>query len=343
MRYGFQLEGERQAELDEFTNTRNAGVVGEVRNPNLFGRALTGGVFGMYQRDRRDATVFVATSRLFGWRARSTLYGFYSRDRVREMTDDIEIDSITDRAGRQRRSALADQGIPDRLRVPLRAQPHASFPAPRNDPMPFDMVVNLAKLSAAVAVRSPRRSDQLAQGHVQLDLVRSERRCSSARIVSNRKLLMQQFVFVPLGRMVLASRVQAGFAFGRDPLAFTDRFRAGGATSVRGYGEESLGPRDDQRLAERRRSPADPQPGSALPDVSAWRVNGVVFIDAGNIFAKGEDLERLEDRATGLDLRLDTPVGLLRGDVGFPSNRSTSRSRRPCGSTSASATSSTCQ
>ena len=55
---------------------------------------------------------------------------------------------------------------------------------------------------------------------------------------------MQQFVFVPLGRLVLASRVQAGFAFGRDPLAFTDRFRAGGATSVRGYGEESLGPRD---------------------------------------------------------------------------------------------------
>ena len=63
VRYGFQLEGERQAELDEFTSTRNAGVVGEVRNPNLFGRALTGGVFGMYQRDqpgrvgvRRDVT-----------------------------------------------------------------------------------------------------------------------------------------------------------------------------------------------------------------------------------------------------------------------------------------------
>ena len=59
VRYGFQLEGERSAELDEFTSTRNAGVVGEIRNPNLFGRALTGGVFGMYQRNSQDASVFV--------------------------------------------------------------------------------------------------------------------------------------------------------------------------------------------------------------------------------------------------------------------------------------------
>jgi hypothetical protein len=90
--YGFQLEGERQLELDELASTRNAGVVSEVRNPNLFGRALTGGVFGMYQRNRQDASVFVGTSRLFGWRARSTLYGFYSRDRV---LDEEDIETIT--------------------------------------------------------------------------------------------------------------------------------------------------------------------------------------------------------------------------------------------------------
>ena len=98
MRYGFQLEGERQAELDEFTSTRNAGVVAEVRNPNLFGRALTGGLFGMYQRNSQDASVFVATSRLFGWRARSTLYGFYQRDRVLDDAG-VETLAITDTKG----------------------------------------------------------------------------------------------------------------------------------------------------------------------------------------------------------------------------------------------------
>ena len=96
-RYGFQLEGERRAELDEFTSSRNAGVVSELRTPNLFGRALTGGIFGMYQRDQQDASLFVATSRLFGWSARSTLYSFFSRDRVRNDAGDIS--SITDQQG----------------------------------------------------------------------------------------------------------------------------------------------------------------------------------------------------------------------------------------------------
>jgi outer membrane translocation and assembly module TamA len=137
---------------------------------------------------------------------------------------------------------------------------------------------------------------------------------------------MQQFVFVPLGRLTLASRVQAGFAYGRDRLSITDRFRAGGATSVRGYGEDSLGPHDATGL---------PLGGDRLLVLNQearfpmyrW-ANGVVFIDAGNIFAKGEDWSGLKV-GYGFGLRFDTPVGLLRGDVGFPSNRSTaSRSIR---------------
>jgi outer membrane protein insertion porin family len=51
--------------------------------------------------------------------------------------------------------------------------------------------------------------------------------------------------------------------------------------------------------------------------------NGVVFIDAGNIFKKGEDWSGLKV-GYGFGLRLDTPVGLLRGDVGFPVNATSS-------------------
>ena len=53
----------------------------------------------------QDASVFVATSRLFGWRARSTLYGFYSRDRLR---DDAGVDIGDDRS--QRESAPINAG-----------------------------------------------------------------------------------------------------------------------------------------------------------------------------------------------------------------------------------------
>ena len=131
----------------------------------------------------------------------------------------------------------------------------------------------------------------------------------------NRKLLMQQFLFVPLSKLVLASRVQVGFAYGRDPLALSDRFRAGGATSVRGYSEEGLGERGPDGF---------PLGGDRLMVLNQevrfpmfkW-FNGVVFVDAGNILQKGDDWSGLK-LGYGFGLRLDTPVGLLRGDVGFP-------------------------
>ncbi len=56
-------------------------------------------------------------------------------------------------------------------------------------------------------------------------------------------------------------------------------------------------------------------------------VNGVTFIDAGNIFAKGEDWSGLKV-GYGFGLRFDTPVGLLRGDVGFPGSTLPNESNR---------------
>ena len=320
VRYGFQLEGERRAELDEFTSTRNAGVVGEIRNPNLFGRALTGGVFGMYQRDRQDASVFVGSSRLFGWRARSTLYSFFSRDRLRD--DDGDVSAITDRQGISADQRWRTRGFQIIYGYRIERD-HTVIPDSLDDFIPLDFVTDLAKLSSAALL--DRRDDPINARRGTFTSISFD--YASTRLgsdVSNRKLLGQQFVFVPVRRLVFASRVIAGYAFGRDPLQFTDRFRAGGATSVRGYGEESLGPRDRSGL---------PSGGDRLLilnqearfPIKGW-VNGVVFIDAGNIAAEGEPWGGLKV-GYGLGLRLDTPVGLLRGDIGFPrSDISTSRS-----------------
>jgi outer membrane protein insertion porin family len=325
VRYGFQLEGERQAELDEFTSTRNAGMVGEVRNPNLFGRALTGGVFGMYQRDRRDATVFLATSRLFGWRARSTLYGFFRRDRFRD-PETSEVSYFTNREGFSADQRWKTRGF--QIVYGYRFErTHTVIPSTGNDVSPFDIVINLARLSSAVLL--DRRDDPINSRKGTFSSISFDQSALFlGSDLNNRKLLMQQFVFVPFGRrLVLASRVQAGLAFGRDPLSTVDRFEAGGATSVRGYGEASLGPRD--------LSTGLPGGGDRLLVLNQearfpmfrW-ANGVVFVDAGNISAKGEPWSGLKV-GYGVGLRFDTPVGLIRGDVGFPSNRSTeSRSRR---------------
>jgi outer membrane protein insertion porin family len=313
VRYGFQLEGERQAQLDEFTSTRNAGVVAEVRTPNLFGRALSSGVYGMYERDRRDATLFLATSRLFGWTARSTLYGFFSRDRIRGEENNIL--AVSDLEGVSLDQRWRPKGF--QIVYGYRFERNHTFD-PEPDPVlpSIDGIANIAKLSGAFVF--DHRDDPInARKGTFSSISLDESGAYLGSDFKNRKLLMQQFAFFPIGKLVLASRAQIGFAFGRDALQLRDRFRAGGATSVRGYSEDSLGPRDIDGL---------PLGGDRLVILNQearfhmfkW-VNGVLFVDGGEIFEKGEDWSGLK-LGYGFGLRFDTPVGLLRGDIGFPQN-----------------------
>ena len=315
-RYGFQVEGERQAELEEFTSARSVGVVSEIRTPNLFGRALTGGVFGVYRRDQQDASVFVATSRLFGWSARSTLYSFFERDRLRDDAGDIT--AITDSTGISADQRWRPRGGFQVVYGYRFERNHTIDPRTLDDFIPLDIVADLAKLSTAVVF--DRRDDPInARKGTFSSFAFDYAATRLGSDVSNRKVLAQQFVFVPFGRLVLASRALVGYAFGKDPLQFADRFRAGGATSVRGYGEDGLAPPDDPLTGL-------PRTGDRLVilnqearfSIYRW-VNGVVFADAGNIFIPGETMSWSELKVGyGVGLRFDTPVGLIRGDVGFP-------------------------
>jgi len=325
-RYGFQIEGERRAELDEFTSSRNAGVVSELRTPNLFGRALSGGIFGMYQRDRQDASVYLGTSRLFGWRARSTLYSFFSRDRVR--TDTGAIDSVTDQQGISADQRWRARGFQIVYGYRFERN-HTVIPDSLDSPLPgFDIVADLAKLSSAVLF--DRRDDPINSRKGTFSAISFD--YASTRLgsdVSNRKVLAQQFVFVPVGRLVLASRALGGFAFGRNPLQFADRFRAGGATSVRGYGEDGLNPRDENGIESGGDKMVVLNQELRFP-IYRW-VNGVVFADAGNIFTEEQSASFRDLKiGVGFGLRFDTPVGLIRGDVGFPqSSLGEGRSTKP--------------
>jgi outer membrane protein insertion porin family len=331
-RYGFQLEGERQLEIDEFTSSRNLGVVGELKNQNLFGRALSLGLFGMYQYDRRDVTLFLGTSRLFGWdRARSTLYTYFSRDRIRDdLGEDITAISDVQGISADQRWRLGGIGIVYGYRY---ERNHTFDPEPGSDPFPLDFVANLASLNGAALF--DRRDDPInpkGGTFTSVSYDHAARRLGSD--VSNRKLLFQQYVFLPFRQLVLASRLQAGYAWGHDPLLPSDRFRAGGAGSVRGYGEDSLGPRDrfDQNIPVGGDKMLVLNQEARFP-VYRW-AHAVAFVDAGTVFAREDPVKWSELKVGfGFGVRLDTPVGLLRGDVGFPQSpatttRSSSKSAR---------------
>lgn len=182
------------------------------------------------------------------------------------------------------------------------------------------------------------------------------------------KALVSLVRLTPLpSRGVLALRLQSGWVeawwesadrSGREGgVAIEDRFFAGGSSSVRGYRENSLGPRlreDDEALQEVR----DPRflsdrisaGGNALllanaelrvplPLLSRLGFDATVFFDAGNVWASwndvstrsmsftgdvvGSDAERALRTSWGVGLHYRTVVGPLRLEYGVPLRRAT--------------------
>lgn len=161
------------------------------------------------------------------------------------------------------------------------------------------------------------------------------------------KTFSQAFLYrrVPGSRMVVAGGVRLGLATGFDrpvprvdatgapvldadgqpifdtvrDLPASERFYAGGDTTVRGFTLDRLG--DDATI-----DPGGfPTGGDALVIGNAElrfpvtrTLGGVVFLDAGNVFARVRqvDLGRVR-AAAGFGVRYKSPVGPLRFDVGF--------------------------
>jgi outer membrane protein insertion porin family len=100
----------------------------------------------------------------------------------------------------------------------------------------------------------------------------------------------------------------------------TDRFYAGGGTTVRGFGQDELGP----KLAN-----GKPAGGNAVLVLNEelrypmfWVFDGVNFIDVGNVFPRVNDFKFSELRsAWGFGLRIRNPFVVLRFDYGVKFDR----------------------
>lgn len=121
-------------------------------------------------------------------------------------------------------------------------------------------------------------------------------------------------------KIVLAARTRLGTILGapRDAIAPSRRFYAGGGASVRGYGYQSIGPRDPNN---------DPVGGRSLAEFSVEarvRVLGnfgiVPFLDAGNIATSPLPGLGSLRYGTGLGVRYYSNFGPIRLDVGTPIN-----------------------
>jgi outer membrane protein insertion porin family len=122
--------------------------------------------------------------------------------------------------------------------------------------------------------------------------------------------------------IVLAASLKggAGHAFGAtEELPLIERFFLGGRTTVRGYGNDLLGPKGED---------GDPTGGNVFALInselrfSLRKGFGIVtFIDGGNVWQLVHDIEPELKFTAGAGLRYRTPVGPLRIDYGHKLNR----------------------
>ena len=123
-------------------------------------------------------------------------------------------------------------------------------------------------------------------------------------------------------RLVFATGYRLGLQKGFDETGavLTDRFYAGGGTTVRGFHQDELGP----RLANGQQAG-----GNAVLVLNQelryplfWIFDAVTFVDVGNVYPRVSDFRFSELRsATGFGLRLRNPFVVLRFDYGFKLGR----------------------
>ena len=165
---------------------------------------------------------------------------------------------------------------------------------PPDDPLfpVLDITVNVARLVGTAAFDSRDDLFDSRRGRfASSSLEYTPEALGSTSGIAFVKSLTQFYYFRPWRGMVLASaaRVGLGWGLGGVNLIPTERFRTGGARTVRGVEEESLGPRDPIF--------GDVAGGNALLvlnqelrfPVYRW-LSGAAFVDAGNAFARPRDM-----------------------------------------------------
>ena len=128
--------------------------------------------------------------------------------------------------------------------------------------------------------------------------------------------------------ITMATRLRAGAIFELGPtrsLPISDLFFAGGATTVRGYQEQLLGPTtfDSEGYKEKATG------GKLLYLMNLefrvplfWLFVGEIFLDGGNVWREIEDFNPGEVKfSTGLGVVLLTPIGPIRFDYGLKLNK----------------------
>ncbi|MGE0359370.1 MAG: translocation/assembly module TamB domain-containing protein [Vicinamibacterales bacterium] len=313
LRYGLQLNDRSLSEAGgdpTAGRSRDVGVVADVQNRNVFGRAFTLGLYTRLEQDLRSSSGYLSFPTLFGRAIQTNVFATGSRQDL--SFDDTaepeyfrarELVSVEQRIRRSR-------GFEATYGYRLTHEVYDAF-----DPEdPFYQNTLIGRFTSTALV--DRRDDPFDAATGWFTSFTAERVSNFESGDDTIKLLAAAYHYRRVLGVTVASAVRLGGSF-LDPLGFGERFYVGGADTVRGYAEAAAGPKDIRGRAIGGNAQLILNQELRAP-IYRW-LKGVAFVDAGNVFTANTDIAfRDLDVGYGVGLRLDTPFSLLRLDLGYP-------------------------
>ncbi|MEZ5291525.1 MAG: translocation/assembly module TamB domain-containing protein [Vicinamibacterales bacterium] len=313
LRYGLQLDDRAPVDQGEDTSVnrkRDLGVVANLQNRNVFGRAFTFGIYGQAARRLQSTNAYLTFPTLFGRAVQTNVFASSSRQ-------DVATDASNEFFLRRSRRQLS---LEQRIRRGRSFEFAYGYRLKREiidalDPEdPFYLAPLVGRLTTSAFF--DRRDDPFNATRGWFGAFSAERVSEFESGADAVKVQGTYFDYRGVGPLLFASAVRVGGSFLGD-LGFSERFYVGGSDTVRGYGEGLVGPKTFTGSA---------RGGDALlilneelrAPLYKW-VRGVAFVDAGNVFASNGDI-RLSTLQVGygVGLRLHTPFSIFRIDLGIP-------------------------
>jgi outer membrane protein assembly complex protein YaeT len=308
-----------------FDSDRGPGVIAESEARNLLGSARLLGLRTRLDRDYQEGRLYLTQPPLRQLPLQSTITGYWKDEKVRNAYNLETLGFTFQQEGRLREKFLFSYGY-------RYEKKHASL---LSDPLFPNLHYSVAPLLATLSRTS--RDDYLdpTRGSFTSHAVEfaPEKLGSTFGYVRYfgqyfRYFPLSQPQYVPFGgetrrpRFIYATGLRVGLMKGltRYDIVPSERFFAGGGTTVRGFEQDKLGPVD--RFG-------NPLGGNAMfvlnnelrfPFVSI--LDAVGFVDIGNVYPTVSDFSFSDLRKTaGFGLRLRTPFLMIRFDYGFKLDR----------------------
>jgi outer membrane protein assembly factor BamA len=323
-----------------FDTERGPGAILDFENRNTLGSARFVGIRTRYDSELREARAFFGQPTNWGGPSMINATAFRSREiTAREGASDF----VTDRTGfslqhefELRGAWLFNYGYRFERTRSFDREADPNCPLPPDSPLcRFDESFDVAPLTSSLSL--DRRDDPLDARRGMFTSHSLE--FATKSLGSDLRYIRyfgQFYRYVALTRppptrgergprrprwvYAGAARLGLGRGFGDQTLIFSERFFAGGGTTVRGFEQDTVGPLNFR---------GDPIGGQALfilnnelrfPLISIFE--GVAFLDVGNVYARVRDFNPFKLReAAGLGLRVRTPFFMVRLDYGHKLDR----------------------